>query len=303
MSMMAALALLAASSGPADEPAGTVGTKAPASSGKTELEGAGTFGTAQVLVEDDEEDTDATELKIAAGGLLSTGNARALAVTSLARFRLRRKIHEFRSDMAGNYAQSAIDRDADLEPTVGNIQGRLRYDVFFAKRWSAFGMVTARHDPFQGLRLRLNVDPGVAFYALTKKKHRLWFETGYDYQFDVRTRDAIIAKDDDGNPLLDDDGNTIQVEDDVLHNHAVRLFGGYTNHLSDQVTFDTGLEFLQSFLVAQRWRLNWDVALTTALGERFSFATTFTMRIDNDPLPNIRKVDTITSFNLLVNLL
>jgi hypothetical protein len=301
MSAMAALALLAACSGPAADPKGTVGT-APVSTGKTELEGAGTFGTAAAVIEDDEEDTDATELQIAAGGLLSTGNARALAVTSLARFRVRREIHEFRTDMAGNYAQSAIDRN-ELEPTVGNVQGRVRYDIFFAKRWSAFTMGTARHDPFQGLRLRLNIDPGVAFYALAKKTHRLWFETGYDYQFDVRTRDAIIAKDPDGNPLRDALGNTIQIEDSVLHNHAVRLFGGYTNHLSEHVTFDTGLEFLQSFLVAHRWRLNWDVALTTALGKRFSFATAFTMRIDNDPLPDIRKVDTITSFNLVVNLI
>jgi putative salt-induced outer membrane protein YdiY len=302
MSMLTTLALVAASTGPAP-PQGTVGARPPASSGQTELEGAGQFGTAAAVVEGAEEETDATELLISAGGLLSTGNARALALTSLARFRLRRKIHEFRSDMAGNYSQAAIDRDADLEPTVGNVQGRVRYDVFFAKRWSAFGMVTARHDPFQGLRLRLNVDPGVAFYALTKKNHRLWFETGYDYQFDVRTRDAIIAKDDAGNPLRDADGNTIQVEDDVLHGHAVRLFGGYSNHLSEQVTFDTGLEYLQSVLVARRWRLNWDVALTTALGKRFAFATTFTMRIDNDPLPDIRKVDTITAFNLVVNLI
>ena len=303
MSTLAALALVAASAGPAEEPKGTVGTKAPASAGKTELEGTGQFGTATVLVEEDEEETDATELKISAGGLLSTGNARALALTSLARFRLRRDIHEFRADMAGNYAQSAVDRDTDLEATVGNVQGRVRYDVFFAKRWSAFAMTTARHDPFQGLRLRLNVDPGVAFYALMKKKHRLWFEAGYDYQFDVRTRDAIIAKDDDGNPLLDPSGNTIRVEAPYLHGHAARLFGGYTNHLSEHVTFDTGLEYLQSFLVARRWRVNWDVALTTSLGQRLSFATTFTMRVDNDPLPNVRKVDTITAVNLVVSII
>jgi hypothetical protein len=234
--------------------------------------------------------------------LLSTGNARALALTSLARFRLRRDIHQFRSDMAGNYAQSGVG-DADIEPTVGNVQGRLRYDIFFAKRWSAFTMATARHDPFQGLRLRLNIDPGVAFYALTKKKHRLWFELGYDYQFDVRMRDAIIEKDDDGNPVLDAEGNTIQILDSIQHNHAARLFGGYANHLSEHVTFETGLEYLQSVIVAHRWRINWDVALTTSLGKRFSFATTFTMRVDNDPLPDIRKIDTITAFNLMVNII
>lgn len=302
MSMILALAVLTASNAP-EEPEGTVGTRGPASTGTTELEGTGKFGTAAAVVEEEEETTDATELQIAAGGLLSTGNARAFALTSLGRFRLRRDIHELRSEAAGNYAQSAVDRDDDLEATVGNVQGRVRYDVFFAKRWSAFSMITARHDPFQGLRLRMNVDPGVAFYALTKKTHRLWFEAGYDYQYDVRMRDAIIAKDDDGNVILDADGNTIQVRDSVQHNHAARLFGGYANHLNEYVTFDTGFEYLQSFLVAHRWRINWDMALTTSLGKRFSFATTFTMRVDNDPLPDVRKIDTITSFNLLVNLI
>ncbi len=288
-----ALSLAAAAQSPAPaEPAGTAGSQAPATTGATELEGTGKFGTATL----DEENLDATELQIAAGGILNTGNSRSLAITTSANFRIRRDIHQFGSAFAGNYAQAALDDDAPIRTTVGNVQGRVRYDIFFARRWSAFAMVTARHDPFQGLALRLNVDPGVAFWAIQKKDHRLWFEAGYDYQYDYRTDEGRVVVNDDGLPT----GEILPVD---RHNHAARLFGGYANHLSEAVTFDTGLEYLQSFLVGRRWRINWDVALTAALASRFALATTFVMRVDNDPLPGIKKIDTVTALSLLVTLL
>jgi putative salt-induced outer membrane protein len=84
----------------------------------------------------------------------------------------------------------------------------------------------------------------------------------------------------------------------VLVNHSARLFAGYSNKLSDKVSFDTGLEYLQSVLLAKRMRLNYVAALSTQLVERFSFAVTFTLRYENDPLPEVRKLDTITSFSL-----
>ena len=191
--------------------------------------------------------------------------------------------------------------DSDsYETTIGNVQGLTRYDVFFARNWTAFLQVTARHDTFQGLDLRMNVDPGFAYYAINKPIHRLWFEAGYDFQYDLRTDEARILLDADGNPVLDMDGDT-QIDpaiDKFLLNHAVRLFAGYSNKLSDKVSFDTGLEYLQSVLVARRLRLNYIAALNTQLAERFSLAVTFTLRYENDPLPNVRKLDTITAFSL-----
>ncbi|MCA9684163.1 MAG: DUF481 domain-containing protein, partial [Myxococcales bacterium] len=186
------------------------------------------------------------------------------------------------------------------ETTVGNVQGLARYDVFFAKRWTAFLQSTARHDTFQGLDLRLNVDPGFAFYALNKPTHRLWFEAGYDFQYDLRTDEARTLLDVDGNPVLDGNGDT-QIDpniDATLINHAVRLYGGYSNKLSEKVSFDTGLEYLQSVIVANRFRLNYLAAINTQLVERLSMAVTFTLRYENAPLPTVKKLDTITAFSL-----
>jgi putative salt-induced outer membrane protein len=281
---------------PEEEPKGTV-EAAPATAGTTELGGSGQFASAADV--DAAKADDATEADIAAGGLFSTGNARSLSLTGTGNLRIRRKIHQFSAAFAGNYGRAAVDANSDPQTTVGNVQGRVRYDVFVHDRISLFAMVTARHDPFQGLELRLNVDPGVAFYVLKDPKHRLWAEVGYDYQYDYRTRDAILEKDEDGNIILDADGNANVIADRRRPNHAARLFGGYSNSINEHVTFTTGIEYLQSFLAAKRWRINWDNILTASLVGNLAVAATFTLRIDNDPAPDIQKVDTITSFSFV----
>lgn len=284
-----------------DVPEGTT-KKDPASTGSTELGNQGTFTTAKELEEasDDPHANDATEFDIALGGIFNTGNSRALAFTGVSNFRLRRSIHQFGAAVAGNYGATGVPDSRRYESTVGNVQGLVRYDVFFAKRWSAFTQVVARHDTFQGLDYRMNIDPGVAFYALTKPNHRLWFEAGYDFQYDLRTDEALILRDVDGNPVLDADGNTQRdpALDKVFLNHAVRLFAGYSNKLSDRVSFDTSLEYLQSVIDPKVFRLIYLAGLNTQVVENFSLAVTFALRYENSPLPTVQRLDTVTALSL-----
>jgi putative salt-induced outer membrane protein len=293
-----------------DVPEGTTKQDA-ASSGSTELGSGDKFTTSkEVAAEDpaaaeaegkpDPHANDATEFDIALGGIFSTGNSRSLAATGLSNFRLRRTIHQFGASLAGNYGAAGVPNTDRYDTTVGNVQGLLRYDVFFAKSWTAFLQSTARHDTFQGLDLRVNIDPGFAYYAINQPKHRLWFEAGYDFQYDLRTDEARTLLAADGTPILNMSGDT-QLDpaiDKFQLNHAVRLFAGYSNKLSDKVSFDTGLEYLQSVIKADRLRLNYLAAINTQLVERFSLAVTFTLRYENDPLPNIRKLDTISAISL-----
>ena len=268
-------------------PEGTV-SKDPATTGSTEVDGQGKFAAATTA--DDANADDATELDASVGGFMSTGNAAATSATALIKFRLRRKAHQFRSEAAANYGRAAVidengnplNRQADV---VGNVQGMVRYDWFFAKRWSVFLQTTARRDRFQDLDLRLNVDPGVSFYALTDPKQRLWFEAGYDFQYDLREQAAVDAAAAD--PAVED-------IDRVFVNHAGRLFGGYVNNLNEYVTFDTGLEYLQSVIDPQVFRINWATALTANLNNRLSLSTTFTLRYENKPIVE-KQLDTITA--------
>ena len=287
-------------------PAGTAG-QANASSGSTELGTGDKFSTAQDVGtegegeegeggEEDPHANDITSFDISAGGIFSTGNSRTLAATGLANFQMRRTIHQFGAQVAGNYGAGGNPDDDGYTTNVANVQGLVRYDVFFAKRWTAFLQTTARHDTFQGLNLRMNVDPGFAFYAINKPNHRLWFEAGYDFQYDLRTDESRLLLDDMGVPVEPNEFDP--AIEPFLINHAARLYAGYSNKLSDKISFDTGLEYLQSVIVARRLRLNYLAALNMSLVDRLSIALTFTLRYENDPLPDVQKLDTISSVSL-----
>ncbi|MCH9687357.1 MAG: DUF481 domain-containing protein [Deltaproteobacteria bacterium] len=292
----------AAAGPPADTepqpPAGTA-TKDPASAGNTELEGQGSFGS--VAVPEDEAG-DSLLWDLSFGALVSTGNARSTAITGGSTFQIRRSRHQFYATFLGNYGRAAADRLSDPIDTVGNLQGRVRYDLFLSNRWSLFAMATARHDPFQRLDLRLNLDPGAALYIINRKKEQLRVEAGYDFQLDVRDPDSAVESNPDGTPIYTPQGEFIPL-DRTRNTHAARLFGGYSNQLNEAVSFSTGLEYLQSLQQGQRWRLNWENSFTTLIISKLSLSATFTLRLDNDPLPGVRHLDTITAVNLVYRFL
>jgi len=137
---------------------------------------------------DDEDPHQVTEASIAAGGLFSSGNARTVAVTSIGKLRVRRDEHQFGMAASANFARAGKSGEK-VDTTVENYQGLIRYDYFFTDNIAAFLQTSARHDRFQGLDLRYNLDPGVAYYFINTKKQKLSAEGGYDLQYDVR-RDA-----------------------------------------------------------------------------------------------------------------
>lgn len=257
-------------------------------SGKTDVSQEG-FQKAEAPVNDGK--VKETDAKVSAGAFLSTGNARSLALTAAGNLRLRRGFDQFSLDLAANYGQASTAPDVDPEPTVENIQARARYDRFLAKKWALFAQESFRKDRFQGLDLRLNFDPGLAYYVLIEEKQHLTFEAGYDLQYDVRTTDAIAAAELAGTPV---DATEVR--------HALRLFAGYDNSLNEHVRFDTGLEYLQAFQVAENFRFNWVSSLTASLTESFAVAAGFTLRFDNNPLPGVQQLDTITTLSLVYSL-
>lgn len=259
-----------------------------ASSGSTDVATAG-FEKVDKPADDAK---DATEAQISAGGLASAGNSRSLAATTAGKLRIRRGSNQVGAAIAANYARSAASKEAGLQTTVENFQGKVRYDRFLAGSLAVFGAVSARRDRFQGLDFRLNLDPGVEYNFIDEGKQQLWSEVGYDLQYDVRrdeTREAALLE---GMYL----GKTVT-------RHSARVFAGYSNELSDTVTVSTGLEYLQGLAQSKNYRLNWDGAVNSAVGKGFSIATAVSVRYDHNPLPDIDKTDVVTSLSLVYHLL
>lgn len=284
---------IAASTGMAhaQTPAGLMKQDA-ASKGSTDVAHEGFEKTADRAAEGTPPPTDASEFKISAGGFWATGNTRNLAFTSTSNLRLRRGDNEFSAAAAANYARGAAPGQ-DPKTTAENFQGRVRYDRFLSKQWALFIAQSARRDRFQGLALRQNFDPGVAYYFLEEPKHRAWGEAGYDLQYDIRRADAVQA-------AFAKDGTVL---DRTVTRHSARLFLGYDNQLNEAVRFTTGLEYLQAVVDSENWRLNWDVGLTSQLSSNFSLASTFSLRYDHNPLPGVKNTDTTMALSLVYTLL
>jgi putative salt-induced outer membrane protein len=238
------------------------------------------------------ESKDATELEISAGGLASAGNSRSIAATSAGKFRVRRGANQVGAAVAANYAESAVSKDEGLRTTVENFQGKLRYDRFLAGSFAVFGAVSARHDRFQGLDLRINLDPGFGYYFIDEDTQQFWLEAGYDFQHDIRRNDAIAAAAAEGVVLAKTNDR-----------HSARAFVGYSSELSDSVKVATGLEYLQGFNPATNYRFNWDGSITSAVGKGFSIATAVSVRYDHNPIPDVQKTDVLTSISLVYHLL
>jgi putative salt-induced outer membrane protein len=286
-SALVACASLALAAPAAAQPEGLM-KQDPASKGNTDVATTGFEGAAKK----EAESKDATEAKVSAGGMQTTGNSRALALTGAGQFRLRRNVNQFSAAAAVNYARAAATPADDMATTVENYQGKVRYDRFILERVALFIATSARRDRFQGLDFRLNIDPGIAYYFVDEKKHQFWTEVGYDFQYDVRNDDVIAAA-----ALT---GETVEKTD---VQHSARLFLGYTNSLNEAVNFNTGLEYLQGIPETEKWRLNWDAGLTSSIGGNFSLALTFSLKYDHDPLPNVETLDTITALSLVYQLL
>lgn len=270
----------------------------PATSGATNVTHEG-FETIEKPTDEALAPKRSTELAIAAGGLFAVGNSRAMSYTGSGNFKLRRDQHQLTAAASANYGRAAPDRDSPMQTTVENVQGRLRYDYFLTQQLALFLGTSARRDRFQGLNLRLNIDPGVAYYVIDRDQHQLWFEGGYDFQYDVRNEAAVEAADAAGTPV-----------DDTEARHNARLFTGYENKLNQAVSFTLGLEYLQGLSPFRddasddvNWQLNGQAGLSSRVADRFSVNTTVGLRYDNNPLPEIESTDLVTAIQLVYTLL
>lgn len=127
---------------------------------------------------------------------------------------------------------------------------------------------------------------------------KLWGELGYDFQYDIRRDDARVQLGADGNPILDASGQDLLL-DKTQVDHSTRVFAGFRHAFNSDVTFSTGLEYLQSVVESTRYRINYDALVAAGLGAGFSFGVGFSARFDHGHLPGKTDLDTVTTFSVI----
>jgi len=236
------------------------------------------------------------------GGLFAAGNSRSAAVTAGVKSKIKRGDHQFTGLAVANYARAATavnnsEAGQAMTTTVENVQALIRYDWFFAKHWSVFLQTSGRHDRFEGLDVRYQLAPGVAYYFVQEEKAQFWAEAGYSFQYDVRADDYI--KNTDGTPKLDADGKPLEKTDAV---HNARLFLGFTDKLFKGVEFNASVEYLQDLADGNTFRFVFDGNIKAAIAKHFALATGVNVHYENNPLPGVVNTDVMGAVSLVYNL-
>jgi putative salt-induced outer membrane protein YdiY len=244
-----------------------------------------------------EKPLDGTTVSVSAGGVLTTGNSRLLALSGNGLYETRWDNNAVGAAVIGNYGQGAT-AGKDIQVSAENLQGKLRYDRYLVEEASLFLINTGRHDRFQGLSFRYNLDPGFKYIFVNHTSTSFWGEVGYDLQHDVRREDGRAVLDADKKPTFDANGQPILL-DKTQTDHSSRLFAGLKHAFNKEVTFASGLEYLQSFVDSTRYRLNFDALIAANIGAGFAFGFGFSARYDHDPLPGKEKLDTSSTVSLI----
>jgi putative salt-induced outer membrane protein YdiY len=237
-----------------------------------------------------EKSPDGITASVSAGGLAASGNSRMVAFTGAGSFDLRTGDDGFGASLIGNYGESAPP-GGDMVLTNESLQGRLRYDRYLLDEMSVFLLLTGRHDRFQGLAFRFNVDPGVKYLFVNRPSTTLWGELGYDFQYDIRTED--------GREVRDDAGVLLETLDKTATDHSVRAYLGFRHSFNKEVTLSNGIEYLQSFIDSNRYRMNYDLLFAANIWNGFAIGAGFNARFDNAPLPEKEKLDTQMTLSLV----
>ncbi|MFI5296761.1 MAG: DUF481 domain-containing protein [Polyangiales bacterium] len=296
----------------ADVPTGTAAAQK-ATTGTTDITGGGFEGAKR---DNDKDKTDATEASISAGGLVSSGNSPSTSLTAAGRFRIRRDASQFTGAAAYNFGKGPV-KDAsgnnvldssgnpETATTLDNVQARLRYDYFVSDNFTAFLGAQARHDLFQDLALRTQIDPGIGYYFVASKERNVWIELGYDYLHDIRNTD-------DTGCVLSYTGACAGVNaSKTLTSHSVRGFLGYNETFNAGVSFLATLEFLQAINSADYtdtsgnaqsihpYRIAFDALLNAKLSTKFALGLGLSARYDSGAvIVGKKELDTISTVSL-----
>ena len=274
------------------------------------------------------ESTDDTEWTAQLGGTLNLGNTRSFQLAGGTHFLVRRDVHLFQMDVAFTYGLAAI-RNADnawgdYNAVAQNINGKLRYDLFFDPDWSIFAVASGRNDPFAGLDFRFQGQLGVSRSLLREADgaHRLWVEVGADITYDdVSPNPACPAG---LSPLAGTTGNIrcasdaaptpVSILPGERQHYAGRLFLGYDNHMNDTWRYQTGVEGIVGALVGSAFadnldpnstpttvpnaRVNWRNELGLSLVEGLAVSLRFNLFYELVPAAGRDNIDTQTILSL-----
>ena len=151
--------------------------------------------------------------------------------------------------------------------TERNGYGQVKYDYLFSERMYGFASVELLSDKFKDLQLRSVAAVGVGYIFIKSPELDFWGDAGFAHV-----------------------DNDLRDGDDEAH-----VGGRISAHVRKPLPFGFELVddvvFLPNLEEGDNWQLRNDLALTTALGQGWSFKSGMITEYDNDPPDGLRKHD------------
>ncbi len=199
----------------------------------------------------------------------------------------------------GNVDMTRYDGDWKNEAYVGGLYGKSS-GVVSAERWEtrlqsnytftdgifAFGGLRFEHDMFDGFQYQASVTAGLGDKFIDTADTKLVGQIGVGYR---RLRPELIVKDPDGvvtsRELQDASGEAIGTVG-VDFSHALTK----TTVLTDKFLMETG---------SDNTLLHDEVAVNVKMSNKLALSVGYGITDNTNPPPTIKKVDTVTTVNLV----
>jgi putative salt-induced outer membrane protein YdiY len=167
--------------------------------------------------------------------------------------------------------------------TANAKRGGLAYNLNVAPKMFVFGLVSLENDQFQRLDLRFAPAGGVGYHAIKKPNTILDLSLGVSLD-----REFFSAP--PGSPA----GTA-----GVSHSYAEILLGEeFTHKFTKTFSMHENLVFLPNVSSTGNFRMNFDIAAVAAIKKWMSFQVSASDRYLSDPLPGLKKNDTLLTTGL-----
>ncbi len=174
---------------------------------------------------------------------------------------------------------AALNGKSEGTRTSENYTAELRTDYDLTSRLYTLAIAGWYKDTFSGLDGRYYLGPGLGYRLLTGPANILNAEAGLNYTKEKHT-----------------DGTT----NDFM---SGRLFAVYEYHFSEKNKFSQSVEYLYDFSDSKNYNVNTETALTSALNSYWSLKASYTIKYDNQPVPDtLQKKDTLLAMALVLNI-
>jgi hypothetical protein len=187
----------------------------------------------------------------------------------------------------GNYARAPLG-DRSLRAAVQNARVVGRYEFRAAPAWGFVGSMSSQHDHMLGLKLRLNVSPGLAYHVVDTGPTRVWVESGYDLELRDQRRGR---RDWQPRPLT---GNEIEPPHELDHGHRFRVAAQRQVARRFHVLGST--EVRQSWADLSSWRGEATAGLRFAISPTRAVAAVAVVR--SNEIPSSAPFETISALRV-----